>query len=685
MRKLLTLFVIAVSQFLFSQSDCVTALAVCGNSDLSYTPTGPGTVLEDLGGCMSTDEHFSVWYTFSIATSGTLAFTIDSNVDPDDYDFAVYGPNVTCAAFGAPIRCNYAGSNPAGLTGLSLTVPYSNYYDRYLDVVAGETYYLVVDNFSRSANGFSLNWSGTATLSSAFNDPVLAPHPFITPGTPVTGGPNQITICPLPTTFDFSTLNSTITNGNLNFVVSYHYNANDALLGTNPITAPVTVNGSDTYFYSLHYQDPVDPNNILNRCRITGSFKFVLGALVPQSATIYACNDNGAGTGIFNLTSANVYPAEPTANKKFYPTQADLIAGTNEITNPLNYVSNEKTIYVKVTNAGSCTGNTEINLRFYPTVTVQEATIESCFIEGDILNARFDLTTANVTTQTGTTKKYYRTQAEALANVNPIADVNNYLSPTTSIYVRVYNGDGCYAIAKINLIVLPPKKSTVLQNKTICFESRTTLDAGPGFDAYEWSTGATTQSINNVAVGNYWVKLKTGKCYTYQEVKVYPTVQPVISSIDITNNSITINVIGGTAPYKYSLDGVTWQDSNVFTNLPRGENSVYVIDASNCTPVHIQITVPNLVNVITPNGDNVNDEVDYTALAYKNNLVFTVYDRYGNKMYVADKIRNYKWNGTSGGKKILTGTYWYTITWTENDKNQTPTKYTGWILVKNRD
>jgi gliding motility-associated-like protein len=166
-------------------------------------------------------------------------------------------------------------------------------------------------------------------------------------------------------------------------------------------------------------------------------------------------------------------------------------------------------------------------------------------------------------------------------------------------------------------------------------------------------------------------------------VKVTASVQPVITSIDINNDSFTINATGGKAPYKYSIDGVNWQDSNVFTGLPRGENKAYVKDAYNCSPISVQVTVPNLLNAITPNGDNKNDYIDYSALAYKKDLVFTVFDRYGNMIYKADKIRNYTWDGTSGGKKIVTGTYWYTITWTENDKDNTQTKYSGWVLVKN--
>ncbi len=100
-------------------------------------------------------------------------------------------------------------------------------------------------------------------------------------------------------------------------------------------------------------------------------------------------------------------------------------------------------------------------------------------------------------------------------------------------------------------------------------EEKTTLDAGPGFKSYEWSTGATTQVIKNVGVGTYWVKLKTGECITTQTVKVYASEQPVISNIEISTNTITVYAIGGTPPYKYSIDNITWQDSNVFTNMAR--------------------------------------------------------------------------------------------------------------------
>lgn len=181
-----------------------------------------------------------------------------------------------------------------------------------------------------------------------------------------------------------------------------------------------------------------------------------------------------------------------------------------------------------------------------------------------------------VTTQNGVVKQYYPSLTDAQNGTNSILTFNSYISPNGVIYIKVINGNGCYAIAKVNLIVIPQVFSNTLEDKIICMEDTTTLDAGPGFTAYEWSTGATTQTISNVGVGTYWIKLKTGDCEATQTVKIYASDQPVISNVDISNTTVTIYVNGGTAPYHYSTDGIKWQDSNEFNNIPRGDNHIFV-------------------------------------------------------------------------------------------------------------
>ncbi|AZA81678.1 hypothetical protein C1637_03635 [Chryseobacterium lactis] len=416
-----------------------------------------------------------------------------------------------------------------------------------------------------------------------------------------------------------------------------------------------------------------------------GKILLTIAPFKAEDKTILACNNNKAGTATFNLNSAAVTDV-PGVVKKYYKTLSDLTADTNEIMYPDNYLSAPGVVYVKVTTPQGCTGTAKITLAFYPETPVKEATLRSCFIENNITNAIFNLTSADVTSlTTGASKKYYTSVSDALSGTNEIMNSLQYMSTTTAVYVKVTDSNGCFAIAKINLIVLPPVKSAILKDKTVCIGEKTDLDAGPGFNGYEWSTGETTPSIKDVGVGLYWVKLKTGNCITTQIVKVLAAPNPVISSIDINHNTITVNVSGGTPPYQYSIDGGTWQTSNIFTGLARGEVRVFVKDFYNCPPVEVQITVPNLVNAITPNGDNINDFIDYSALAYKKNLIFIVYDRYGNKLYEAGKVRNFTWDGMASGKRVPTGTYWYTISWNENNKNNTETKYSGWVLVKNRE
>ncbi|WP_415325212.1 T9SS type B sorting domain-containing protein [Chryseobacterium sp. MMS23-Vi53] len=691
MKKTLLIFLSILTQLFYAQSDCTSALAVCGNNNISYTPSGFGAIQEQPlgGGCLSI-EHFSVWYTFTASTSGTLTFLITPNAQAD-YDWAVFGPNKPCGSLGAPIRCSYASTASGILTGLNMTSTDlsegagGDGFVKYLDVIAGETYYLIVDNFSANANGFVLSWGGTATLSSPFTT-AIQPNPFIPPGSPNVnnpGGPNEVIICTDPATFDFSSLSAGIINGNPNFQVTYHTSSNDALTGNNPITTPQVVSTTATYYYSISYVDTANPNSAISKCKQTGTFKFKQGNIVATDDTLTECNNNNTGTAIFDLTSANVLP-DPTAIKKYYPTMVDLNAGTNEITNPANFVSSTGVIYVKVTTLQGCSDVAQINLNFYPVVVVTEATLRSCFIESNPSTALFNLTTAAVTTQTGT-KTYYPSVTDAVNGTNEILNPTQYISPNGVVYIKVTNANGCYGVAKVNLIVLPPVYSNVLEDKIICMEDTTTLDAGPGFTGYAWSTGATTQTINNVTVGTYWVDLKTGTCVTRQQVKVYPSEQPVISNIDIANNTLTISVVGGTAPYKYSLDNINWQDSNVFTNVPRGDNTVYVKDDYDCEPQTVTVVVPNLVNVITPNGDGVNDIIDYSALSSKSNLVLNIYDRYGVLVGKADKFSGFKWDGTTAGKKVPTGTYWYSVTWNENNKKSTPIKFSGWVMVKNRE
>ncbi|WP_027371860.1 T9SS type B sorting domain-containing protein [Chryseobacterium sp. UNC8MFCol] len=698
MKKFLLIFLTIITQMLCAQQDCMTAIPVCSDADISLKPNGWGTIHEGEVGCLGTrGESNSIWLTFSIETAGTLTFVVTPTgptaIDID-YDFALYGPNHDCANLtAAPLRCSYASPNwgaisPTGLDMTSVDLSEDSSGDdfvKYLDVLPGQVYHLLLNNYSDEVSPFTLTFGGTAKLLTPFDhnsSHIYQPNPFLRPG-PTQNG--EIPVCGSIVNYDFSTLSAQILNANPNFIVKYYASSADSSNDANAITTPTNINVATTYYYAISYVDPNSPSSFLNQCREFGQIKFLDKSFTLNPATLTSCSNNNSGTALYDLSTATV-GADPTHVLKYYPSMYDLNNGTNEITNPYQYYSAEGSAFVKATNEFGCFATAEITLKFYPLVTVRDAELTTCFLENNPSTGLFNLNNAQVTDASGTlSKKFFPSLLDAIDSTNEILNFTNYIAPNGVVYVRVFDSRGCYSVAKITLKVTPPVRSEVLKDKIICIEDKTTLDAGPGFKSYEWSTGATTQVINNVGVGTYWVKLKTGECTTTQTVKVYPSEQPVISNVDISNNTLTVNVIGGTPEYQYSMDNITWQTSNVFSNIARGSYKLYVKDAYDCDPIVITVLVPNLINVITPNGDGVNDTIDYSAIADKQNLVLTVFDRYGAKIHQADKSNGYKWDGTIAGKKIPTGTYWYSLTWNENDKKNTAFKFSGWVLVKNRE
>lgn len=157
-------------------SDCQTMTPLCSGAAINTNSTGPGIVAEGCTGsaCPAGGENHSNWYTFQAQTTGTLSVTITPTVATDDYDFAIYGPNVTCGSLGSPIRCTDAGTS--GVTSASGNggAPANNDLVEdvtgngtlaILNVVAGQTYILVVDKWSPSGGtGYTLSFGGSASL-----------------------------------------------------------------------------------------------------------------------------------------------------------------------------------------------------------------------------------------------------------------------------------------------------------------------------------------------------------------------------------------------------------------------------------------------------------------------------------------------------------------------------------------
>lgn len=170
------------------------------------------------------------------------------------------------------------------------------------------------------------------------------------------------------------------------------------------------------------------------------------------------------------------------------------------------------------------------------------------------------------------------------------------------------------------------------------------------------------------------------KCTVYSKINLIVTKPPVFD-IKIESNTITVNIIEGSAPFEYSLDGINWQDSNVFNNFEKGIIVIYVRekDTNLCVASTKTINMIFIPNTITPNGDGYNDTWDIRGLEYYNEpITIMVFDRNGKKVYDRLYQKNEKWNG-SNISKLPSDTYWYII----NIPSFGVMK--GWLLIKNRE
>lgn len=452
--------------------------------------------------------------------------------------------------------------------------------------------------------------------------------------------------------------------------------------------------GETSATYTVTSEGRYEVNISSSSCNLKGSItvEYIEKAKVAPK-TFTNCDTNFDGNIPIKLDDLNatiITNYKPEFVVKYYQNLTDATLG-NANTLPNNWSYNtDITIYVRVEN-GVCAPEIQpIEFKLGTTLNLltNEATPPS--ICDDNLDAvkSVNLKTFEsfFTTDNSVSITYFNSENDAKNNANPISSTQNITS-TGTYFLRFEKSNSCPNWAKITVNIKIPKASTTLQNKTICKNTTTFVDAGTDFTYYKWSNGTEGETLHNATygIGTHYVELtsKNG-CVYKQSFTISEAAAPVIDSVIEQGNSITVNVSGGTAPYEYSLDQSNWKNSNVFYNVNRGVQKVRVRDSKKCTVKEYEFSIINIINAITPNGDGMNDVLDYSDLRVKKEVKISIFDRFGKKVYSSEKQFNYIWNGTENGRQLPSGSYWYVLEWTEPDTN-TKVTYKNWIIVKNRN
>lgn len=170
--------------------DCMGAIPVCQDIYVevnSYSGEGhyPNEIYEDLpcnqacpGSCLAGETN-SVWYIWTVQSSGLLRLTIDPVNGADDYDWAVYDltelrcsdiyssyslMQKSCNAYGQPPNGNTGISSANGGTGNCANCGPTHIWNSDLPVYEGRTYVLVIENWSGTTQGYTLDFSASTAI-----------------------------------------------------------------------------------------------------------------------------------------------------------------------------------------------------------------------------------------------------------------------------------------------------------------------------------------------------------------------------------------------------------------------------------------------------------------------------------------------------------------------------------------
>src|SRR5205814_8265032 len=121
--------------------------------------------------------------------------------------------------------------------------------------------------------------------------------------------------------------------------------------------------------------------------------------------------------------------------------------------------------------------------------------------------------------------------------------------------------------------------------------------------AIDGATFGNSGTFSNLAAGSYTITVKDDNgCTTTQPVTITGPAAALSSSISSQTNvacfgnstgSVAVAGSGGTAPYTYAIDGVTFGNSGTFSSLAAGSYTITVKDANGCaTTQPVTITQP---------------------------------------------------------------------------------------------
>ncbi|RVT76462.1 T9SS type B sorting domain-containing protein [Flavobacterium sufflavum] len=424
----------------------------------------------------------------------------------------------------------------------------------------------------------------------------------------------------------------------------------------------------------------VKATNLDTNCFSTTTFKLIVSYL-PVANTLNnltGCDDNNDGISEYFDTSnieSTVLGNQTGMQVSYFDSNGNQLP--SPLPNPYtNLVPNQETIIVRVTNSvTNCYSETSLNLATSTKPQINQPQNLYACDEGNGFS-HFDTSTIKnqiIGNQTGLIISYSDENGNNLLNPSS-PNYQNTTAWSQTINVKVENqlNPLCYSETSFKLIVNELPQINLESNYYLCdLEPSLSIATNPDFDTWEWKYKDNTIISNSfeanlIEAGQYTLRVsKTSNgisCENSFSFKLIRSNLPKIQQVnngELGNNFIEI-IATGNGDFEYSIDGITYQDSNYFSEIAGGNYTVHVRDKKGCGEDSSEVTIIDYPKFFTPNNDGFNDFWQVKGInKFPNSKIF-IFDRYG-KFLKHLTANSSGWDGLYNGKEINPDDYWFKI------------------------
>ncbi len=191
-------------------------------------------------------------------------------------------------------------------------------------------------------------------------------------------------------------------------------------------------------------------------------------------------------------------------------------------------------------------------------------------------------------------------------------------------------------------------------------------------DGCEWDTSATIAS---------YLPVKPQVSFTVKNPQCWQS----------SFGTITTSIAGAENPYSFFINGNQYASGSKATNLLPGNYLIKIFNKNQCEvdSSHVSLVAESngnncdtifIPSAFTPNNDGLNDILKPVISNFPTNILFQIYNRFGQKIFITTKI-NDGWNGVYKHQAQPSGTYVWTCKYSTNSGVQKFSKGT-FVLIR---